>query len=162
MSKIFINYRRAGGAYAAALLDELLSRRFGADQVFRAARSLRPGADYSDEIFAAAMNCAAMLVLIDEGWADYFESNDSDPSMADSWAAEEIEAAMKNAQTVIPVLLSGARFPTEERLSGGIARVARLQYLRFDYRNIRQDVEFMSEWIDSLCPQVKRVRSRSV
>ncbi|MGW1939357.1 TIR domain-containing protein [Streptomyces goshikiensis] len=162
MSRIFINYRRAGGAYAAALLDELLSRQFGADQIFRAARSLHPGADYSDEIFSAAMNCAAMLVLIDEGWADCFESDDSDSSTSDSWAAEEIEAAIKNTQIVIPVLLSGARFPTIERLSGRIARVARLQYLRFDYRNTRQDVEFISEWIDSLCPQVKRVRDRSV
>ncbi|MFD9428326.1 MULTISPECIES: toll/interleukin-1 receptor domain-containing protein [unclassified Streptomyces] len=158
MSRIFINYRREGGAYAAALLDELLSRRFGGNQVFRAARSLRPGVDYSDEILAAAMNCAAMLVVVDKGWAEYFESGDCDLSVNDSWVAEEIEVAIKNARIVIPVLLSGAKFPASGRLSGGISRVTRLQYLRFDYRNTRQDVEFMSEWIVSLCPQVHRIR----
>ncbi|MFE3552184.1 toll/interleukin-1 receptor domain-containing protein [Streptomyces kronopolitis] len=158
MSKIFINYRREGGAYAAALLDELLSRRFGENQVFRAARSLAPGSDYSNSILAAVVECAVMLVVIDKGWVEKFESEVCSSSVKRSWVVEEIEEAVKNSRTIIPVLLAGARNPIEERLPKGIARVARLQYLRFDYRNTRQDVEFMSEWIVSLCPQVQRIR----
>ncbi|MGW2417118.1 toll/interleukin-1 receptor domain-containing protein [Streptomyces tubercidicus] len=157
MSKIFINYRREGGAYAAALLDELLSRRFGENQVFRAARSLAPGSDYSKSILAAVVECAAMLVVIDEGWVEKFESEVCSPPVKRSWVVEEIEEAVKNTRTIIPVLLAGVRNPIEERLPKGISRVARLQYLRFDYRNTRQDVEFMSEWIVSLCPQVQRI-----
>ncbi|WP_122620210.1 toll/interleukin-1 receptor domain-containing protein [Streptomyces sp. Tu 4128] len=161
MSRIFINYRREGGAYAAALLDELLSRRFGEGQVFRAARSLPPGSDYSDAISAAVVECAMMLVLIDEGWVDYFESGDFSSLPGKGWVTEEIESAIKNAKVIVPVLLAGAKMPTEERLPAEVSRVARLQYVRFDYRNTRQDVEFMSEWIVSLCPQVQRVRHAS-
>lgn len=45
---IFINYRKGGGAYAAALLDALLSERFGEDQVFRAAKSVVAGSDFAE------------------------------------------------------------------------------------------------------------------
>ena len=43
MSEIFINYRGSDEPYAAALIDQELSRRFGPARVFRAGRSIRPG-----------------------------------------------------------------------------------------------------------------------
>ncbi|MDF4254372.1 toll/interleukin-1 receptor domain-containing protein [Streptomyces sp. WMMB303] len=161
MHGIFINYRKEGGAYAAALLDELLSRRFGQDQVFRAAKSIPPGSEYSDAIRVAVMKCAVMLVVIDEGWVEYFEREVCNPSVGKGWVAEEIKVAIKSDRILIPVLLTGVKFPTVGRLPKEVSRVAGLQYLRFDYRNTRQDVEFMSEWIVSLCPKIQRIRDES-
>jgi hypothetical protein len=45
LAAIFINYRSQSEAYAAALLDERLSNRFGSNQVFRASRSIDAGDD---------------------------------------------------------------------------------------------------------------------
>jgi TIR domain len=150
VSKIFINYRRHGGAYAAALIDELLSRHFGENRVFRAARSIAPGSDYSKEILTAVAECAAMLVIVDEDWVENFEPEDCSSSTAQSWVSGEIEEAIRNSKLIIPILLSGAKAPIEARLPKHLSRVARLQYLRFDYRNTRQDIKFVIEWIVSL------------
>ncbi|WP_420706479.1 toll/interleukin-1 receptor domain-containing protein [Streptomyces sp. MspMP-M5] len=145
MSQIFINYRREGGAYAAALLDELLSNHFGEDRIFRAARSIAPGSDYSESILEAVAGCGVMLVVVDDGWLGKFSSGSRGPAPRQDWVLREIEEAFKNERRVIPVLLSGVKRLEEGCLPDSLARVARLQYLRFDYRNIRQDIGFMVE-----------------
>ncbi|MGW2508490.1 TIR domain-containing protein [Streptomyces scopuliridis] len=158
VAQIFINYRKEGGAYAAALLDELLSNRFGEDQIFRAARSIAPGSDYAESILEAVAACGVLLVIIDGGWLEKINSDTRDPSSGQDWVLREIEEAFKHGRTVIPVLLSGAERLDEEALPETLARVARLQYLRFDYRNIRQDVNFIAEQLVRVCPQVRKVR----
>ncbi|WP_164992995.1 toll/interleukin-1 receptor domain-containing protein [Streptomyces lydicus] len=144
-SQIFINYRREGGAYAAALLDELLSNHFGEGQVFRAARSIAPGSDYSESILEAAAGCGVMLVIVDDGWLGKFSSGSREPALRQDWVVREIGEAFKSERRVIPVLLSGVKRLEESCLPEPLVRVARLQYLRFDYRNIRQDIGFMIE-----------------
>lgn len=158
VAQIFINYRREGGAYAAALLDELLSTRFGENQVFRAARSIAPGSDYSHAILEAAAGCKILLVIVDEGWLDKFSPEVRDPASKKDWVLREIEEAFKHERTVIPVILSGAERLTGNSLPDTLTRVARLQYLRFDYRNIRQDVDFIADQLAKLSPQLRSVR----
>ncbi|UWW90516.1 TIR domain-containing protein [Streptomyces murinus] len=158
VAQVFINYRREGGAYAAALLDMLLSDRFGEEQVFRAARSIAPGSDYSDIILEAVAECGVLLVIVDAGWLNKFSSDNRDYSPTRDWVAREIEEAFKHGRVVVPVLLSGAERLNGESLPGSLARVARLQYLRFDYRNIRQDINFISEQLSRACPRIREVR----
>ncbi|MEV6419971.1 toll/interleukin-1 receptor domain-containing protein [Streptomyces sp. NPDC051662] len=157
-AQIFINYRREGGAYAAALLDELLSNRFGEIRVFRAARSIAPGSDFSNSILEAVAACEVFLVIVDEGWLGKFDSGTRDYSSGRDWVLREIKEAFKYERTVVPVLLSGAKRLDENSLPETLARVARLQYLRFDYRNIRQDVNFIAEQLIKLCPNIRSVR----
>ncbi|MCQ6245337.1 toll/interleukin-1 receptor domain-containing protein [Streptomyces malaysiensis] len=145
MAQIFINYRRSGGAYAAALLDEILSKRFSKGQVFRAGRSIKPGSDYVESILEAVARCDAMLVIVDEGWSHHFANANNPPSRRD-WVLREIEEAFKHERTVIPILLSGVkRIGDEEDLPSGLHRLTRLQYLRFDYRNILQDSNYIAD-----------------
>ncbi|MFF1693412.1 TIR domain-containing protein [Streptomyces sp. NPDC058257] len=157
VARIFINYRKRGGAYAAALLDELLSSRFGEHEVFRAARSIAPGSDYSESILECVAGCDVLLVIVDEGWAAGFGSKVHDSSPKVDWVSREIEEAFKNGKIVVPVLLSGAERLDEAILPEAVARVARLQYLRFDYRNIHQDVRFIFEQLARICPELKLV-----
>ncbi|MEU4609333.1 toll/interleukin-1 receptor domain-containing protein [Streptomyces umbrinus] len=161
VAQIFINYRREGGAYAAALLDELLSNRFGENQVFRAARSITPGSDYSESILEAVAECGVMLVIVDDGWLVKFGSGIRDATSRQDWVLREIEEAFKHERTVIPVLLSGAERLGEGALPESLIRVARLQYLRFDYRNIRQDVNFMAEQLIKVCPRIQKPAGRA-
>ncbi|WP_166682927.1 TIR domain-containing protein [Streptomyces aquilus] len=157
VAEIFINYRKEGGAYAAALLDELLSSRFGERHIFRAARSIAPGSDYSESILEAVAGCAVLLVIIDSEWLDRLNPEARDSTPRKDWVLREIEEAFKWERTVVPVLLSGAECLDEGKLPQSLARVARLQYLRFDYRNIRQDVNFIAEQLSKVCPPLQNV-----
>lgn len=96
LSRIFLSYRCGDSAYAAALLDERLSRTFGPDQVFRASRSVQPGDTYSDAILQTLKQCAVVLVIIGPRWAEQTDAsgtrlldNDSD------WVRTEIATALK-------------------------------------------------------------------
>lgn len=154
MDQIFINYRREGGAYAAALLDELLSARFGENKVFRASRSILLGSDFARSILNAVEGCSVMLVIVDAGWLDKFDVAESDSLPIRDWVLREIEEAFKLDRTVIPVLLSGVDRLRAPDLPETLTGLAGLQYLRFDYRNIRQDSDYMIEQLIRVCPGV--------
>jgi TIR domain len=132
---IFLNYRRRDDAYAAALLDYMLSERFGNGQIFRASRSIPPGADYEEHLLSAAAECDFMLVMVSSGWVDTFD----DSTIASDWVRREIGVALKNGVPVAPVLLTGATHLKIEELPPDVAELGRRQSMRFDYRNIVQD-----------------------
>ncbi|MEV7481927.1 TIR domain-containing protein [Streptomyces halstedii] len=157
VARIFINYSKKNGAYAAALLDGLLSSHFGEDEIFRASRSVVPGADYSKSILECVAGCEILLVIVDSDWPKRFASQAHDANPKEDWVSKEIGEAFKHGKVVIPVLLSGAERLDESSLSGVAVEVARLQYLRFDYRNIHQDVRFICEQLVRICPELKAV-----
>ena len=135
MNAIFINYRRTE-VYAAALLDEKISPFFGANNVFRASRSIMAGADYEVAINQAIEQCRVMLSVVGPEWSQKFGSHiDNKPD----WVIREIEGALERDVPIIPLLLSGVNAISEHDIPVNIARVARAQYLRFDYRNVEQD-----------------------
>ncbi len=156
MPHIFINYRRETDAYAAALLDELLSRRLGPDHVFRAGRSIAPGADYTLEIVRAITSCDAMLVVVGPGWHEHFAARY--PEQED-WVLYEIEKALEEQKVIVPVLLSGTPRIRPENLPAVVLPLASFQYLRFDYRNTVRDAAYMSEQLERRFPG-RTLRSR--
>ncbi|WEV28213.1 toll/interleukin-1 receptor domain-containing protein [Streptomyces sp. 71268] len=158
MTLIFLNYRQEGGAYAAALLDDLLIRRFGEGQVFRAARSICPGSDYADAILRAVAECEVMLAVIDEGWAASMKRQFDEGVDGSGWVLRELGEAFRYEKKVIPILLSGVERLSAEGSLEVPNEMSRLQYLRFDYRNIRQDVNFIAEQLVKVCPHIQSVR----
>ncbi|MFE4329421.1 toll/interleukin-1 receptor domain-containing protein [Streptomyces sp. NPDC056831] len=158
MAQIFINYRRDGGAYTAALLDELLSKHFGERQVFRAAKSIIVGSDYVAAILEAVRGCDVMLVIVDDCWLGKFETENYNSSPDSDWVLREIEEAFKCERIVIPVLLSGVNRLREADLPAALAKLATLQYLRFDYRNVQQDSNYMAEQLVRVCPGITEER----
>ncbi|MFJ9636758.1 toll/interleukin-1 receptor domain-containing protein [Streptomyces sp. NPDC101178] len=158
MDQIFVNYRREGGAYAAALLDELLSEQFGEDRVFRASRSILAGSDFARSILSAVEGCSVMLVIIDAEWSGKFDIPENDASPTCDWVLREIEEAFKFGRLVIPVLLSGVGRLCARDLPESVAFLADLQYLRFDYRNIRKDSDYMVEQLIRACPDIAMIK----
>ncbi|MFF0297728.1 toll/interleukin-1 receptor domain-containing protein [Kitasatospora sp. NPDC004614] len=141
MPQIFINYRRATDAYAAALLDELLSRELGSRRVFRAAKSIPVGSDYVSEISKAIGSCDAMLVVVGVGWSESFSAIGNG---REDWVLREIREALGARKVIIPIVLSGASVIRRESLPEDLAGLEFLQYLRFDYRNSAQDAIYIS------------------
>lgn len=145
MVSIFINYRRYDEAYAAALLDLLLSNHLGPDQVFLAGRSILAGQDFEQAIAAAVEKSDLMLVIVGPHWTGSFDGRSND-----DWVLREISTALKQSIPVIPVLLAGTERLQEQDLKPEISRIARSQYLRFDYRNSNQDAANIVRHIEQL------------
>jgi hypothetical protein len=99
MPGVFINYRTGDGDEAAALIGERLSDRFGAELVFRAGRSIPPGAAFPEEMLQAVRRSPVLLAVVGPNW-----SRDTRLGDADDWVRREILTAFENANQVIPVL----------------------------------------------------------
>ncbi|MFD5916044.1 toll/interleukin-1 receptor domain-containing protein [Kitasatospora sp. NPDC058201] len=152
MAQIFINYRRRSDAYAAALLDELLSQSLGVDNIFRAGRSIPAGDNYIVAIREAIQSCSTMLVIVGEDWGKEFSRGDNQ----EDWVRREIEEGLAATKPIIPILLAGVPRIAPEQLPRSIEAVAELQYLRFDYRNTRQDSRYIAEQIIRRTPDLAR------
>lgn len=138
MAHIFLCYRSGDDAYAAAYLDERLSRTFGRNAVFRAGRSIPPGDTYADNLERALKDCRYVIVLIGGSWCDRF-GPPGDTGERD-WVRFEIATAHRNGARTIPILLGQTPRLTPDRLPPDLAFLADRQNLRFDHRTADADV----------------------
>jgi TIR domain len=157
---IFINYRRRDEAYAAALLDEKLSKYFGSNFIFRASRSISAGADYEISILHAIEHCQVMLVVIGPNWSSALLNGSAD--IRDDWVRREISEAFKREIPVIPILLTGTVRLCEDDVPPDIARLARSQYLRFDYRNFEEDSRRIAHELGRAVPRLAMKSRRRI
>ena len=96
--------------FAASALYRELKGRFGAENIFFDAGTLRPGMEFLEEITSRLSGMAgAFLALIGPEWLPTMEAHrrrgDND------YVAQEIDLGMRNGWTVIPVLLNDAPLP---------------------------------------------------
>jgi Bacterial HORMA domain 2/TIR domain len=126
-SRIFISYRRADAGWPARWLADRLAGRFGAGVVFQDVDSIRPGDDFAAAIEAAVGACAVLLAVIGPHWLA--AEGDTGRRLDDpqDWVRLEIEAAVRRAVRVIPVLVDGARMPSASELPPSLQGLARRQ-----------------------------------
>jgi TIR domain-containing protein len=121
---IFICYRHEdSSAYAGRLADEL-TRQFGRARVFRDAGSQR-GVDFRHQIDDAIDSCAVLVAVIGKKWL--MVQDESGRRRIDhpgDLVALEIAAALERDIRVIPVLVAGARMPSEADLPTLLAGLA--------------------------------------
>jgi TIR domain len=139
MVRIFINYRNGRHAGYAALLDYVLSARFGAEAVFRDKRSVAPGDDFVITILANLRRCAVVLAIIGPGWPDGGPSTDS-PGPRD-WVVAELAEAFAAGIRVVPVLVDGARLPVPAVLPAEIGVLGRCQAMALRAESVNADLE---------------------
>lgn len=139
--KVFINFRGRDQAGYAALLDRELSERFGSDQIFLSSRSIRPGANFADEITRNLRLCEVVLVVIGPEWLAHGHTVDVACSAGTvDWVYHEIAEALDAGIRVIPVLVEDAAMPSASDLPPAIADLSSCQYLRLHHRNIPHDM----------------------
>jgi hypothetical protein len=154
MGSIFISYRSADDAYAAALLDQMLSEVFGANNVFRASRSIAPGSDYESALAAAVRASNVVLVIVGRAW---IEGADGilETARPDDWVRTEIGMALELGTVIIPLLLAGVPRLADLELPSDMRQLCSFQYMRFDYRNIENDFSRIKREVARYVPEVQ-------
>lgn len=149
MTRIFLCYRSGDDAYAAALIDDRLSRVFGAAGVFRASRSIRPGESYSEVILRELEQCETMLVVVGPTWVERLHPGGCGSAGDVDWVRTEIATALNNGTRVIPILLSRTPRLVERQLPVDIAALAHRQYVKFEHRTVERDFAQLVAALDS-------------
>jgi hypothetical protein len=134
MVGVFVSYRVREQPGYATLVHHELAARLGADRVFLAARSIRPGEDYVAKVFDTLARCDVMLTIIGEQWTDLLRHSEDD------WVYRELRQAFELGLRVIPVLVEDTELPTVDKLPPGITALARCQYLRIRHYSFRSDM----------------------
>jgi O-acetyl-ADP-ribose deacetylase (regulator of RNase III) len=142
MATVFINYRVRAQAGYAALLDRVLTETFGPDAVFRDFRSVRPGDDFTKEVFDGLRSSVALLAVVGPGWATSAGGAD--------WVHRELAEAFTAGVRVIPVLVEDAELPAEHTLPADIAALSRCQALRLRFSSIEHDLDRIVDAIRAL------------
>jgi hypothetical protein len=131
MRSIFIAYRREDTAMAAGRLHGDLEQEFGADKVFRDKEAIRGGERWAERIRKEIGRNTLMLVLIGPHWLEakgaLGQRRLDDP--ADTHR-QEIEIAIAQGATIIPVLVENAVLPSAEKLPASLQALPQYQILK--------------------------------
>lgn len=175
MGGVFVNYRTGDGEWAAKMIDGELCERFGADQVFYASRSIRPGEDFRRVIRKRAAECDVLLAVIGKRWLAPGGDGRRALDHPDDMVREEIRIALRHNVRVIPVLLDDVPRLSPADLPADLVDVAFLQYVRLNHREptdreIAQLVDELSAlpkhatepWRVRICDTAGRIRGAGV
>ena len=139
--QIFISYRREDSAgYARALYDRLVQH-FSSERVFMDVDAIEPGLPFDDVIKHALDQCEVLIVVIGRRWMD--KQADRRPRINDpeDFVRLEIAAALARNIRVVPVLLDGAKMPSEAELPEPLRALARRNALEVSNSRFGSDTE---------------------
>jgi len=136
---IFISYRRVDSGWAGRIHDALLER-CGGDHVFMDVDDIPIGADFHDAISASIQRSQVLLVVIGPTWLEVKDGARRIDSPEDPVAAE-VAAGLRQQRKVVPVLLPGARMPSDEELPELLRSMTRYNALEVHEASWEYDIE---------------------
>jgi TIR domain len=154
MSLVFINYLTGDGDGIAVLIDRELSRTFGPDKIFRAGRSIPPGADWEAAIRTALRRSHALVAVIGPRWLDTVAALDRSPH----WTQREIQAALAAGIRVIPVLTGQTPPLASDDLPPALAPLAKRQHIRLDHTDIDSAIDRLTAALAQQVPALTHRR----
>jgi hypothetical protein len=152
-TEVFINYRRAdSGSYGALLYVDLV-RYLGPGVVFMDNMSIVAGADFTVELLERVRRTRVLLAVIGPSWLTGTDGLGrrliDDP---DDWVRRELAVAFAAAVRVVPVLIDGARMPTEDELPVEIGALGRCQYRLLRATDVVSDLDRLRRDLHVLAP----------
>jgi hypothetical protein len=123
--RVFISYRRDDAAGYAGRLEEALEKRLGHGSVFRDVLDIPPGADFVEAIRQRLAGAQTVLVLIGPRWAGGDTPSARRIDDTKDLVRLEVQEALACGARIIPVLLPGARMPSEAELPAPLQALAR-------------------------------------
>lgn len=137
-SAVFISYRRADSADVTGRIYDRLLAHFGKESIFKDVDSIPLGVDFRQHLSSAVGDCRVLLAIIGKDWLGT-ETGSAQRRIDDArdFVRIEIESALERSIVVIPVLVQGARMPTDSDLPRSLHSLT--------YRNsiaVRPDPDF--------------------
>lgn len=147
MAKIFISYRRSDSHWAAHEIFERLKKiaRKSRDKIFIDLESIKPGEDFVKSIERNVKTCDVLVAIIGPNWIN--TSHDGGGRRLDDpkdIVRAEIASALKNDITVVPVLLDGARMPSEAELPKDLRALATRNAVEVRRAHFEEDTSRLS------------------
>ncbi len=157
MTQVFLNYRTTDEPVAVAMLDQVLSERFGAEAVFLASKSIPLGVDWEREMFAAVEKSTALLALVGRNWLDAKDGEGrrrlEDPG---DFVRREIATALNLGKQVIPVLLGVERKTLREaNLPADISELTRRQSIKIAIHSAQPDIDQLVSKLRHQIPELR-------
>ena len=147
---IFISYRRDDTEGEAGRLFDDLTREFGANSVFMDVAGIRPGVDFVQAIEQNVADCGVLLAIIGPTWATITSASGQrrldDPN---DFVVLEIASALKREVPVIPVLVHGARMPSQEQLPESLKSFSHRNSVELSHARWPSDVKLLIEALNS-------------
>ena len=138
--RIFINYRRDDSRADSGRLYDRLTAHFPG-KVFRDVASLEPGVEWHDAIARVIGQSDACIIVIGRDWLSITNAKGerrlNDPR--DS-VRQEIVAALERKMRVFPILVGGAKMPTEEELPPELHSLCRRNALEISEQDWDEDL----------------------
>lgn len=149
MPRVFISYRRTeSGGSAGRIRDRLISV-FGRRNVFVDVDKVRYGADFQRAINEAINQCDVFLAVIGQDWVTggHPARSGGEPGARD-YVYGEIEVALQQGITIIPVLVDEATMPAKEAMPASVAALADLNASAIRHTRFDADVKELIRSID--------------
>ncbi|MEL6780507.1 MAG: TIR domain-containing protein [Cyanobacteria bacterium J06597_16] len=120
---IFISYRRSDSNDVTGRICDRLKAHFGAKAVFVDYDDIPYGADFPDHLQQTVDRSKVLLAIIGPNWLNVLEERMDNPKT--DWVRAEIERALNQRISVMPVLVSESKMPDEEILPVGLQGLPR-------------------------------------
>src|SRR5262249_8995672 len=123
--KIFINYRRDDSIGMAGRLHDRLAQDFGPDNIFMDVDNIPVSEDFVAYLNRQVAACDIVVAVIGKKWLKAKNKRGLRLHQPDDWVAIELAAALTRNIRVIPILVDGARMPSESELPESLRPLAR-------------------------------------
>jgi rubrerythrin len=121
MAKIFICYRRDDTHHPAGRIYDRLITEFGKDSVFKDVDSIPIGVNFYRQLEREIRQCDIILVLVGDKWLATTRKRQEDER---DYVRIEIELALKERRTLIPLVVGEKTMPLKRDLPSSIAEIA--------------------------------------
>jgi hypothetical protein len=147
---IFISYRRDDSEGEAGRLFDDLTREFGSKNVFMDVAGIRPGVDFVKAIETNVADCGVLLAIIGPTWATIANAGGLRRlDDASDFVVLEIASALKREVPVIPVLVHGAKMPTQDQLPESLKSFSHRNSVELSHARWPSDVQLLIEALNS-------------
>ncbi len=151
MSKIIVSYRRSDSAAITGRIFDRLVDRYGEQSVFMDIDAIPYGTDFRHHIQNALRDADILLAVIGPAWLGKTPDGRSRIHDEADPVRVEVEAALKQGLTVIPVLVDNAAMPGAADLPEAIRDFAYINAAPVDVgRDFRSHMERLARSIDGI------------
>ena len=136
-ARVFINYRRKTDQLGVKPIYDRLTSEFGIENVFKDVDNIPLGADFNIAINQAIKECNIFIPIISPYWL----SSIQDQAQQIDFVRIEIETALKQSKTIIPVFIGDNPIPKQQELPPSIANLVMKNAARIRSERFESDIE---------------------